>query len=79
MDSRTPTQAEEFRQRLRDVETAVRAEYNRMSAQSAEIQRQAIEANRRYRRVVRPALLLGGVAVVALLAYVLWLGRAYIG
>lgn len=50
-------------------------EYKRVTSESLRLQRQGIEAQSRYIRLLRPMLLVGAVVIAGLIVYVLWLGR----
>ena len=50
-------------------------EYKRVTSESLRLQRQAVEAQIRYIRLLRPMLIVGGVVIAGLIVYVLWLSR----
>ena len=50
-------------------------EYKRVTSESLRLQRQAVESQTRYIRLLRPMLIVGAVVIAGLLAYVLWLSR----
>ena len=50
-------------------------EYKRVTGESLRLQRQAVEAQLRYLRLLRPMLIVGAVVVGGLIVYVLWLSR----
>lgn len=50
-------------------------EYKRVTGESLRLQRQSVEAQVRYIRLLRPMLIVGAVVIAGLLAYVLWLSR----
>ena len=58
-----------------EVQRAHLDEYKRVTAQSLQLQRQAVEAQGRYIRLLRPMLIVGGVVIAGLIVYVLWLSR----
>ena len=65
-------------QLLNDILETQRAhleEYKRVTGESLRLQRQAVEAQLRYLRLLRPMLIVGGVVVAGLIVYVLWLSR----
>jgi hypothetical protein len=50
-------------------------EYKRVTSESLRLQRQGVETQARYIRLLRPFLIAGAVLIVGVLAYVLWLTR----
>ena len=50
-------------------------EYKRVTTESLRLQRQAVEAQTRYIRLLRPMLIVGAVVMAGLIIYVLWLSR----
>ena len=50
-------------------------EYKRVTAESLRLQRQGVEAQGRYIRLLRPMLIVGAVVIAGLIVYVLWLSR----
>jgi hypothetical protein len=50
-------------------------EYKRVTGESLRLQRQSVESQARYIRLLRPMLIVGAVVIAGLLAYVLWLSR----
>jgi len=50
-------------------------EYRKVTSESLRLQRQSVEAQARYIRLLRPMLIAGAVVVAGLLVYVLWLSR----
>jgi CHASE3 domain sensor protein len=65
-------------QLLNDVLETQRAhleEYKRVTGESLRLQRQAVDAQLRYIRLLRPMLIVGGVVIAGLIVYVLWLSR----
>jgi hypothetical protein len=58
-----------------EVQRAQLDEYKRVTSESLQLQRRAVDAQIRYIRLLRPMLIAGAVVVVGLIAYVLWLSR----
>ena len=58
-----------------EVQRAQLVEYKRVTSESLQLQRRAVDAQIRYIRLLRPMLIAGAVVVAGLLAYVLWLSR----
>ena len=50
-------------------------EFKKVTSESLRLQRQAVESQTRYIRLLRPMLIVGAVVIAGLLAYVLWLSR----
>ena len=50
-------------------------EYKRVTTESLRLQRQGVEAQARYIRLLRPMLIVGAVVIAGLIVYVLWLSR----
>ena len=50
-------------------------EYKRVTSESLQLQRRAVDAQLRYIRLLRPMLIVGAVVVAGLIVYVLWLSR----
>ena len=72
------TENERTQQLLNEILETQRAhleEYKRVTAESLRLQRQAVEAQARYVRLLRPMLLVGAIVVAGLVVYVLWLSR----
>jgi hypothetical protein len=72
------TQNDRTEQLLAEILEAHRAqldEYKRVTSESLQLQRRAVDAQLRYIRLLRPMLIAGAVVVVGLIAYVLWLSR----
>ena len=69
---------ERTEQLLKDILETQRAhleEYKRVTGESLRLQRQAVDAQLRYIRLLRPMLIAGAVVVSGLIVYVLWLSR----
>lgn len=65
-------------QLLNDILQTQRAhleEYKRVTSESLRLQRQSVEAQGRYIRLLRPMLVVGAVVIAGLIVYVLWLSR----
>jgi len=58
-----------------ETERAHLEEYKRVTAESLRLQRQAVEAQLRYIRLLRPMLIVGAAVIAGLIVYVLWLSR----
>ena len=58
-----------------EVQRAQLDEYKRVTSESLQLQRRAVDAQIRYIRLLRPMLIAGAVVVAGLIAYVLWLSR----
>ena len=58
-----------------EVQRAHLDEYKRVTSESLRLQRQAVESQARYIRLLRPMLIVGAVVIAGLLVYVLWLSR----
>ena len=50
-------------------------EYKRVTDESLRLQRQSVEAQVRYIRLLRPMLKVGAVVIAGLIVYILWLSR----
>jgi hypothetical protein len=50
-------------------------EYKRVTSESLQLQRRAVDAQIRYLRLLRPMLIVGAAVVAGLVVYVLWLSR----
>jgi hypothetical protein len=57
------------------VQRAHLEEYKRVTSESLQLQRSAVDSQVRYIRLVRPMLIVGAIVFVGLLLYVLWLSR----
>jgi len=58
-----------------EVQRAHLDEYKRVTAQSLELQRNAVETQNRHVRLYRRVIAVSVVVIVALLVYVVWLSR----
>jgi len=66
---------EQLLNEILETQRAHLEEYKRVTAESLRLQRQAVEAQARYIRLLRPTLIVGAVVIAGLIAYVLWLSR----
>jgi hypothetical protein len=66
---------EQLLEQILDVQRAQLEEYKRITSQSLELQRRAVDAQARYLRVLRPTIFVGAVVAAGLIVYVLWLSR----
>jgi len=66
---------EQLLEQILEVQRAQLEEYKRVTSQSLELQRRAVDAQTRYLRMLRPLLVVGGVVMAGLIVYVLWLSR----
>ncbi|HKP28835.1 MAG TPA: hypothetical protein VJU15_05515 [Gemmatimonadales bacterium] len=64
----TNDRAEKLLEEIRDATREQVALYRKVTEQSLELQRKAVERQERFARVYRRVLLIGGIMVVALLA-----------
>jgi hypothetical protein len=67
--------SEQLLNEILETQRAHLEEYRRVTSESLRLQRQAVEAQIRYIRLLRPMLIVGGVVVAGLIGYVLWLSR----
>ena len=58
-----------------EVQRSQLDEYKRVTSESLQLQRRAVDAQLRYIRLLRPMLIVGSVVVAGLIVYVLWLSR----
>ena len=58
-----------------EVQRSPLDEYKRVTSESLQLQRRAVEAQVRYIPLLRPMLIVGSVVVAGLIVYVLWLSR----
>ena len=58
-----------------EVQRAHLEEYKRVTSESLQLQRRAVDAQIGYLRLLRPMLIVGAVVVAGLIVYVLWLSR----
>ena len=58
-----------------EVQRAQLDEYKRVTSESLQLQRRAVDAQVRYIRLLRPMLIVGSVVIAGLIFYVLWLSR----
>ena len=58
-----------------EVQRSQLDEYKRVTSESLQLQRRAVDAQVRYIRLLRPMLIVGAVVVAGLIVYVLWLSR----
>jgi hypothetical protein len=58
-----------------EVQRSQLDEYKRVTSESLQLQRRAVDAQVRYIRLLRPMLIVGSVVVAGLIVYVLWLSR----
>ena len=66
---------EQLLNEILETQRAHLEEYRRVTAESLRLQRQAVESQLRYIRLLRPMLIVGAVVVGGLIVYVLWLSR----
>ena len=66
---------EQLLNEILETQRAHLEEYKRVTGESLRLQRQAVEAQVRYIRLLRPLLIVGAVVVAGLIVYVLWLSR----
>lgn len=66
---------EQLLNEILETQRAHLEEYKRVTAESLRLQRQAVESQLRYIRLLRPMLIAGAVVVGGLIVYVLWLSR----
>jgi hypothetical protein len=72
------TQNDRIEQLLAEILEVQRSqldEYKRVTSESLQLQRRAVDAQVRYIRLLRPMLIVGAVVVAGLIVYVLWLSR----
>jgi hypothetical protein len=67
--------SEQLLNEILETQRAHLEEYKRVTSESLRLQRQAVEAQIRYIRLLRPMLIVGGVVIAGLIVYVLWLSR----
>ena len=58
-----------------EVQCSQLDEYKRVTSESLQLQRRAVDAQLRYIRLLRPMLIVGSVVVAGLIVYILWLSR----
>ena len=66
---------EQLLNEILETQRAHLEEYKRVTSESLRLQRQAVEAQVRYMRLLRPLLIVGAVVMAGLIVYVLWLSR----
>jgi len=66
---------EQLLNEILETQRAHLEEYKRVTSESLRLQRQAVEAQHRYIRLLRPMLIVGAVVVAGLIVYILWLSR----
>lgn len=66
---------EQLLNEILETQRAHLEEYKRVTAESLRLQRQSVEAQVRYIRLLRPMLIAGAVVIAGLIVYVLWLSR----
>ena len=71
----TNDRSEQLLNEILETQRAHLEEYKRVTSESLRLQRQAVEAQIRYIRLLRPMLIVGGVVIAGLIIYVLWLSR----
>jgi hypothetical protein len=71
----TNDRSEQLLNEILETQRAHLEEYKRVTSESLRLQRQAVEAQIRYIRLLRPMLIVGGVVIAGLIVYVLWLSR----
>ena len=69
------SRTEQLLNEILETQRAHLEEYKRVTTESVRLQRQAVEAQGRYVRLLRPTLIVGAVVVAGLIVYVLWLSR----
>ena len=67
--------SEQLLNEILETQRAHLEEYKRVTTESLRLQRQAVEAQTRYIRLLRPMLIVGAVVMAGLIVYVLWLSR----
>jgi len=71
----TNDRSEQLLNEILETQRAHLEEYKRVTSESLRLQRQAVEAQIRYIRLLRPMLIVGGAVIAGLIVYVLWLSR----
>ena len=66
---------EQLLEQILEVERAHLAEYKRVTSESLDLQRRAVNSQLGYLRILKPALLIGAIVIAALIVYILWLSR----
>ena len=66
---------EQLLNEILETQRAHLEEYKRVTGESLRLQRQGVEAQARYIRLLRPMLIVGAVVIAGLIVYVLWLSR----
>ena len=66
---------EQLLNEILETQRAHLEEYRRVTSESLRLQRQSVEAQIRYIRLLRPMLIVGAGVIAGLIVYVLWLSR----
>ena len=66
---------EQLLEQILEAERAQLAEYKRVTSESLDLQRRAVNAQVGYLRILKPVLLVGAIVIAALIVYILWLSR----
>lgn len=66
---------ERLLEQILETERAHLDEYKRVTSQSLELQRNAVETQLRHVRLYRRVLIVSAIIIVALIAFVAWLSR----
>jgi hypothetical protein len=66
---------EQLLSKILETQRAHLEEYKQVTSESLRLQRQAVDAQVRYIRLLRPMLIVGAVVIAGLIVYVLWLSR----
>jgi len=67
--------AEQLLTEILEVQRSHLEEYKRVTSESLQLQRRAVDTQIRYIRLLRPMLIVGAVVVAGLIVYLLWLSR----
>jgi hypothetical protein len=66
---------EQLLEQILEVERAHLEEYKRVTSQSLEMQRRAVDSQLGYLRILKPIVVIGVGVVAVLIVYLLWLSR----
>ena len=67
--------AEQLLTEILEVQRSHLEEYKRVTSESLQLQRRAVDTQIRYIRLLQPMLIVGAVVVAGLIVYLLWLSR----
>ncbi len=74
----TEPRSEELLAEILATQRAHLEEYRRVTSESLELQRGAVESQTRHLRLYRRLAVVASIVVVGLIAYVLWLSRLFL-